>query len=109
MAANFVVVCNYNKFGHCRFKGNCRKEHVDTICEANDCDMKTCNKRHPKACHYFSVFGRCKFGSFCDYVHLPSMKTIVKEINCKLISLESKIQELNMDKEATNFKRSIRT
>ena len=86
-----AAVCNFNKFGHCRFKEKCRKEHVNDVCEKKDCEIHSCSKRHPKLCRYFREYGRCKFGTFCDYLHSSSTTT---EVSLKLSNLENTIQQL---------------
>ena len=62
-------VCTFNKFGYCKFKQNCRKQHITEKCENDSCDTKTCNLRHPRVCRYFRDIGFCKFGEWCLFNH----------------------------------------
>ena len=62
-------VCVFNKYGYCKYAQNCRRKHVDIICEIGNCEEKACERRHPKVCKYFSFYKRCKFGEFCRFKH----------------------------------------
>ena len=62
-------LCKHHQFGYCKFQKNCRKQHVSGICQIPSCTMEACNLWHPKSCKYFSVFGVCKFGERCAYIH----------------------------------------
>ena len=64
-------VCQHHKFGHCKFKQQCLKEHVKNECEdLSACrEIKSCKKRHPKICRRFALENFCKFGKECSYVH----------------------------------------
>jgi hypothetical protein len=69
---NCENVCRHNKFGYCKFGQTCRKRHTEDICDYKDCEIKLCEKRHPRSCRFYSEFGRCKFGEFCRFKHLES-------------------------------------
>ena len=62
-------VCQYNKYGHCKFRDTCRYRHTKTTCERNDCEVDSCTYRHPRHCRYFRDYGKCKFGDFCSFTH----------------------------------------
>ena len=62
-------VCRYWKFGHCKFADKCRLMHVDEVCQNPECEIKTCNMRHPRVCTYFRDYRRCKFGEYCSFKH----------------------------------------
>ena len=32
-------ICNFNKFGFCKFRDRCRKQHVNDKCENSSCDI----------------------------------------------------------------------
>ena len=49
-------VCKHFKFGFCKFGEKCKKQHLKEICQTEDCNLKTCNKRHPKICKFFSLY-----------------------------------------------------
>ena len=64
-------VCTHFKYGYCKFKEHCEREHVTGECKALfACKSKVCNKRHPRVCKRFSLEKFCKFGSDCAYLHL---------------------------------------
>ena len=67
------VVRFRNKLEYCKFGESCRNRHVDDICETLNCDIFSCDKRHPKVCRFLGRLGRCKFLEYCKYD-----KTIVK-------------------------------
>ena len=69
MAAVDSNVCQFYKFGYCRFRDTCRKQHIQETCEDIECDLNACNKRHPLTCKYFIEFQRCKFGEYCCFKH----------------------------------------
>lgn len=62
-------VCQFNKFGFCKFEINCFRKHENQKCENEHCDIQKCSLRHPKRCKYFAEFNKCKFGSFCKFKH----------------------------------------
>ena len=62
------TVCQFNKFGFCKFGVTCRHLHFSETCENKLCEISNCLKRHPTMCKYFKIYNRCKFGSFCSYV-----------------------------------------
>ena len=61
-------ICNYHKYGYCKFRENCTLRHVDKICDDKECDIKTCVNRHPRDCPYYRE-NRCKFGTRCSFHH----------------------------------------
>ena len=67
-------LCLFFKYGHCKFKNTCRKEHILALCEKEYCEMSNCAMRHPRICRYYRDYGYCKF-SPCSYAH--------KELVCK--------------------------
>ena len=62
-------LCRFYKFGYCKFRNNCRSRHVDILCENENCDINSCENRHPRVCSFYWDFGRCKF-SPCSYKHV---------------------------------------
>ena len=97
MAVEFV--CLFNKFGHCKYQDRCRKIHIGSICERNQCEIAKCQERHPGECNFYKEFGRCKFGEYCSFQHKPSVvetcKTLQKEIDdvkAKLEALENEMK-----------------
>ena len=62
------TLCLHNKFGHCKFQDTCRHRHVYSLCDTDNCDISSCDKRHPRICRYYLNYGRCKFDP-CSYSH----------------------------------------
>ena len=62
------TLCLHNKFGHCKFRDTCRHRHVYSLCDTDNCDISSCDKRHPRICRYYLNYGRCKFDP-CSYSH----------------------------------------
>ena len=54
-------ICHKFQYGYCKYLDRCRKLHFIEVCENENCKIEIYNKRHPKICQYFSVYGRCKF------------------------------------------------
>ena len=40
-----------------------------STCNQPQCSDKTCLRRHPRACKYFSTFDSCKFREDCSCFH----------------------------------------
>ena len=76
-------VCRHFKYGFCKFKEHCEKQHVEGECEdLFACKAKVCNKRHPKVCKIFSLEKFSKFGSECAYLQLIDTSVQVhKQLN----------------------------
>ena len=92
-------VCQFYKYGYCRYREVCRNQHVKDVCDNKNCDVKRCQKRHPKVCTYFRKSQRCKFGVHCLYSHeseqiLSRRNDDVLEILSKIKNLEEKNIEL---------------
>ena len=79
-------VCKHYKFGFCKFGEKCHKQHLKETCQTEDCNLKTCHKRHPKICKFFSVNQVCKFGDACCYKHKLSAS------HCKILEQISSLQ-----------------
>ena len=61
-------VCQYYKFGHCKFQTNCPKKHIHELCQEKNCEIRKCSLRHPKLCRFYLQYGRCKFDP-CSFKH----------------------------------------
>ena len=83
--------CLFNKFGHCKFNLKCRNYHTNQVCEANDCEIISCIKRHPKKCRFYESYGRCKLGNFCSFLHSPPAKSTDLDVITKLDAFEKEI------------------
>ena len=115
------TVCQFNKFGFCKFGVTCRHLHFSETCENNLCEISNCLKRHPTMCKYIKTYNRCKFGSFCSYKHdtndvlsqnddneietrfatfenqFLDLKAKIKEDDVKIKKLEEKIDYLEQN------------
>ena len=98
-------ICNFNKYGHCKFKDTCRFKHVNTICEIEICNDRSCERRHPRTCNFFRDYNRCKFFP-CSYKHVEHVPEAVndklRELKETLKQKETEIMELRNLIEATN-------
>ena len=63
------IICQFNKFGFCKFGNKCIRKHENKLCEHKYCEVKSCPLRHPRKCRFFLEFNCCKFGTFCRYRH----------------------------------------
>ena len=87
-------VCDFFKYGFCKFKTACKKQHVMEKCVKSDCDIKSCRSRHPRVCRYYRDIGFCKFGEWCLFKHDRPSKSLneVKEISVKINNIEKLIE-----------------
>ena len=67
-----ATTCLHFKFGYCRYQSTCCLTHVREICQNEACEIKECDKRHPRLCRYWHDYGRCKFSEYCAYRHEPT-------------------------------------
>ena len=92
LAVDDIQVCKHFQTGHCKFGVNCKKRHISENCLNADCLDKTCLKRHPKQCKYFSQIGSCRFGEECSYKHtLPSSH---EHFSSQIQALEGRIGDM---------------
>ena len=105
MAHQNLNVCDFNKYGFCKFKSTCRKPHIMEICSKNDCEIRVCSLRHPKLCRYFREIGYCKFGEWCLFKHGNGVKMNIalENVDSKIVKLENesrKLREILTEKDA---------
>ena len=86
-------VCQFNKFGFCKFGQTCRSRHVEKNCDVKDCDISSCENRHVRACKFFKEFERCKFGDYCRYHH-KTLRNPENNLQNELESLKLRIEAL---------------
>ena len=90
-------VCQFHKFGFCKFRKNCFRKHEGRKCDNDSCSVWDCELRHPESCRYFLKFGKCKFGEYCKFNHeLNAKKEYLEEIDnlkTQLEILQKKIEE----------------
>ena len=102
-------VCKHNQRGYCKFGMQCRKHHINEICQNGNCSLEVCQKRHPNVCKFFSIFGSCKFGEDCAYTHIKSkrensIEKLIKEIE----HLKRKVDELMTEKAVNDLEQNIK-
>ena len=85
-------ICMFDKFGFCKEREKCKKTHLIEVCVKEECDIKKCDKRHPRACKYFQQNGYCKFESNCKYGHKQSESS--KDQNLRIEALEKQNEKL---------------
>ena len=85
-----MPVCQFYKYGFCKYGSRCRHHHNHTVCENDACEIFKCSFRHPRPCRFYKEFGRCKFGEYCQFSHI---KLVDQEEN--KITLEKMMDKLN--------------
>ena len=85
-----VDVCKYNQTGFCKYRQQCKRQHIPDICTTFPCTNNMCYLRHPRICKYYSEFGSCQFGDGCLYLHRSRFLTLENDMSI----LKSEIQEL---------------
>ena len=92
-------------FGHCKFSVHCRNYHITTTCSNFPCKDSECRTRlrHPKPCKFFVVYGNCKFGNNCSFLHLPlnnsekeieTLKDAIKQKDEEILDILSRLTEM---------------
>ena len=120
-------VCNYKKFGFCKFKDLCKKKHLKETCEdLSACEnSKSCHKRHPRGCKRHAVEGFCRFGLGCAYHHkeppttknhleinmkVEELERVVNKMADKIVHLEGKIKEMeSKEREVIKIKEAAKS
>ena len=80
------LVCQNNKYVFCYYGRRCEKINLTEICKVNENYKETfwCDKRHPYRCSYFEIYGRCRFGTFCAYIHVEDKEMLLRKESNKL-------------------------
>ena len=90
------VVCDRNKYGHCKFRAFCKYTHKNEICQDEECDTFNCERRHPKTCFWFKKYRRCKL-SPCSYKHskvnTKSSEKEIKVLNGRIDKIENSLKD----------------
>ena len=87
MASKFI--CRKNKFGYCWYGEKCKNKHVNELCKNKNCEIFSCEKRHPKTCKYKRDYGYCKFQEYCRFNHEKPEDII--EVVKKMEIIENKL------------------
>ena len=98
------AVCNYQKFGFCKYKDLCKNHHLKETCKnLSACvNSKSCQKRHPRVCRKQAIEGVCRFGAACAYHHQEENNNA--EINVKVDELEKTVKEMAEKKDELEVK-----
>ena len=75
----------------------CLHRRFDSLCTSKTCSINECNKRHPKKCRYWSLFGRCKFGQNCSYKHEIEVVNEVEQLKAKYETLTQSFNQLQCE------------
>ena len=103
MAAHSV--CSFNKFGYCKYRNECRKLHVNEMCDGSSCEFLSCKFRHPKICYWYSEYGRCKFDP-CAFKHVESPTRQI-ESDMEILRREHSKTVETMMREKVDLKKQI--
>ena len=97
-------MCNFNKYGFCRYQERCRKFHGKILCENLNCEVRECKLRHPKQCKFLRDYGYCKFGEWCYFSHKELRKMSNAE-NEELKELKNRFNNLGKKIKVNNERR----
>ena len=88
-------VCLYFKYGYCKYKNKCKREHMKETCQdLNHCkDQRICNKRHPRVCKMYVEDRICRLRNDCAYHH-PLEKEELTFDNKEINDLKEKVDTL---------------
>ena len=89
-----IIKCIFHDKGFCKFGDICRYKHYSVICDECKCPNKSCEKRHPRICRFFSEHNYCKFGTYCHFRHDNPLLEKIKSLEVTLAGKESKIEVL---------------
>ena len=75
----------------------CDKYHSKKVCRDSNCDVKSCNDRHPRPCTFYSL-GVCKFSKDCSFSHkkaedINSLRKEVSEFRSKYASAIQQVKK----------------
>ena len=90
-------ICQFQKFGFCKFQGECKRKHMKEVCESlSKCpNIKGCLKRHPKICKRLESESGCRFKEKCTYSHQACIVNEEQnELKDKLRLLEEIVAQL---------------
>ena len=88
-------VCQYNKYGFCKYQNQCSKIHYKENCDNTCRDVKECPKRHPRPCKIYALENICRFGGKCSYQHVSQPESEESaESSRKIKDLENSVKEM---------------
>ena len=101
-----LQTCSYHKYGHCKEGVKCEKYHSKKVCKDINCDVKSCNDRHPRPCSFYSL-GVCKFSKDCSFSHkkVEDVNSLRKELTELRSKYGSAIQQVEKQDKIINVLR----
>ena len=101
-----LQICSYHKYGHCKLGVECEKYHSKKVCKDINCDVKSCNDRHPRPCTFYSL-GVCKFSKDCSFSHkkVEDINSLRKELTELRSKYGSAIQQVEKQDKIINVLR----
>ena len=90
-------VCQFSKFGYCKYQENCKRIPYSQECEALwKCNnINKCEKRHPKKCNRFANRDNCRFKHDCAFSHHDSIENQENEkLTEKVLELKKKVSDM---------------
>lgn len=101
-----LQTCSYHKYGHCKQGLECDKYHSKKVCKDLNCDVKSCNDRHPRPCTFYSL-GVCKFSKDCSFSHkrVEDINSLRKEVSDIRLKYGSAIQQVETQDKIINVLR----
>ena len=90
-------LCFRNKYGHCKMGETCLLTHINIICDIEECQVASCENRHPTECFWFKEYKWCKFKP-CSYKHItaaqPNLDHVHEDRTFQIgLDLENKLKE----------------
>ena len=91
--------CRRNKYGFCKYGDRCHFRHAKQICINSNCDVLSCENRHPRNCKWYQEYNRCKFTTYCKFKHvkidsIENLMDKIKENSNELNELAKKLEKI---------------
>ena len=86
-------ICTFNKYGYCKYKEVCRKQHINEKCVDSSCDIRRCSLRYPRVCKFYKFYKMCKF-DHCAFLHVDSDDDY-ENLKIKTDNLEKKLSDMD--------------
>ena len=114
------IICNYYKYGYCKFKDDCENEHENKECTNGSLcnEVRACPFRHPRMCKMMIMEGLCKRGQTCAYNHklrlshdkeeIKSLQEDVKNLNAEINDMKETLNSLiSIKQEASQIQKDV--
>ena len=94
-----ITFCRRNKYGFCKYGDRCHFRHAKQICINSNCDVLSCENRHPRNCKWYQEYNRCKFTTYCKFKHvkidsIENLMEKIKENSNELNELAKKLEKI---------------